>query len=156
MAHTPTGHFLDELRATFAGRSGETALAFRDETCTFGQLESKAERCAAWLIGHGAGPGERVVLATAEKRPFLAAHLGAIFAGAVALPANPKFTRDEMRHVLADSGARVAVVGREAGRWWSRSATSCPSSGPSSTTLTPGTRPKPVSCRPRCPPTTPA
>jgi malonyl-CoA/methylmalonyl-CoA synthetase len=26
---------------------------------------------------------------------------------------NPKFTRDEMRHVLADSGARVAVVGRE-------------------------------------------
>jgi malonyl-CoA/methylmalonyl-CoA synthetase len=87
---------------------------FRDETCTFGQLEHKAERCAAWLNGHGAGPGERVVLATAEKRPFLAAHLGAIFAGAVALPANPKFTRDEMRHVLADSGARVAVVGREA------------------------------------------
>jgi malonyl-CoA/methylmalonyl-CoA synthetase len=114
MARTPTGHFLDELRATFAGRSVETALAFRDETCTFGKLENKAKSCAAWLTGHGAGPGERVVLATAEKRPFLAAHLGAIFAGAIALPVNPKFTRDEMRHVLADSGARIAVVGREA------------------------------------------
>jgi malonyl-CoA/methylmalonyl-CoA synthetase len=114
MTHTRTGHFLDELRATFADRSGEPALRFRDETYTFGQLERKAERCAAWLNGHGAGPGERVVLATAEKRPFLAAHLGSIFAGAVALPANPGLTRDELRHVLADSGARVAVVGREA------------------------------------------
>src|SRR5262245_29931792 len=83
MAHIRTGHFLDELRATFADRSRETALAFRDETCTFGQLENRAERCAAWLTGHGTGPGERVVLATAEKRPFLAAHLGAIFAGAI-------------------------------------------------------------------------
>jgi malonyl-CoA/methylmalonyl-CoA synthetase len=114
MARAQTGHFLDELRATFASRSGEIALAFRDGACTFGELEKKAERCAAWLNGHGAGPGERVVLATADKRPFLAAHFGAIFAGAVALPVNPKFTRDEMRHVLADSGARIAVVGREA------------------------------------------
>jgi malonyl-CoA/methylmalonyl-CoA synthetase len=113
MTHTSTCHFLDELRATFASRSGEMALEFRDEQCTFGQLENKAERCAAWLIRHGAASGERVVLATAEKRPFLAAHLGAILAGAVALPTNPKFTRDEMRHVLTDSGARVVVVGRE-------------------------------------------
>jgi malonyl-CoA/methylmalonyl-CoA synthetase len=114
MISAPTGHFLDELRATFANRAAEVALTFPDASYTFGDFEQKAERCAAWLGGLGVGRGDRVVLATAAKRPFLAAHLGAIFAGAVALPVNPKFTRDEMRHVLADSGARVAVVGREA------------------------------------------
>jgi malonyl-CoA/methylmalonyl-CoA synthetase len=112
--HAPAGHFLDELRATFVGRAGQPALSFPDGSYTFGEIERRAERCAAWLEGLGVGRGDRVVLATPEKRPFLAAHLGALFAGAVALPVNPRFTRDEMRHVLADSGARVAVVGREA------------------------------------------
>jgi malonyl-CoA/methylmalonyl-CoA synthetase len=113
-AHTSTGHFLDELRTRFADRAGKTAVAFHDRTCSFAELESRVLRCAAWLNRHGAGPGERVLLATSQKRPFLAAHLGAVFAGAVALPTNPKFTRDEMRHVLGDSGARVAVVSGEA------------------------------------------
>ena len=57
--------------------------------------------------------GDRVVLATAEKLPFLAAHLGVLYAGGVSLPLNPRFTREEMRYFLADSGARAAVVGRE-------------------------------------------
>jgi len=96
-------HFRDEIRAAFASRSREPALAFSDRTYTFAELERKAERSAAWLSGLGVSPGDRVVIASAEKRPFLAAHLGAIFAGAVALPVNPKFTRDEMRHVLADA-----------------------------------------------------
>src|SRR5260370_41896957 len=103
MNGTATGHFLDELRATFAKRSDGTALAFPGETYTFGGFEQKAEHCAAWLKGLGVGRGDRVVVATAEKRAFLAAHLGAIFAGAIALPVNPRFTRDELRHVLADS-----------------------------------------------------
>jgi malonyl-CoA/methylmalonyl-CoA synthetase len=108
-------HFLNEIRATFASRAGEPALVFPDGSYTFAEVERMAERSAAWLSGLGVDPGDRVVIATAEKRPFLSAHLGAIFAGAVALPVNPRFTRDEMRHVLADSGASVAVVGREAG-----------------------------------------
>jgi malonyl-CoA/methylmalonyl-CoA synthetase len=57
--------------------------------------------------------GDRVTIASAAKLPFLSAHLGALFAGAVSLPTNPKLTRDEMHYVLADSGARVAVVDRE-------------------------------------------
>jgi malonyl-CoA/methylmalonyl-CoA synthetase len=53
------------------------------------------------------------VVAAAEKLPFLAAHLGAIYAGGCPLPLNPRFTRDELRYFLSDSDARVAVVGPE-------------------------------------------
>jgi malonyl-CoA/methylmalonyl-CoA synthetase len=58
-------------------------------------------------------PGDRVALCTPNKLPFLVAHLGTVFAGAVSLPLNPRFPREDMRFFLNDSGARVAVVGAE-------------------------------------------
>jgi malonyl-CoA/methylmalonyl-CoA synthetase len=58
-------------------------------------------------------PGDRVVLSTPDKLAFLLAHLGTLFAGAVSLPLNPRFTREEVLYFLADSGARAAVVGTE-------------------------------------------
>lgn len=106
------GHFLDELRATFARRADRPALIYRERSHSYGELDRRARCCAAWLQGLGVEKGDRVVLATAEKLPFLAAHLGALYAGAISLPLNPRITRDEMRYFLADSDARVAVVGR--------------------------------------------
>jgi malonyl-CoA/methylmalonyl-CoA synthetase len=105
------GHFLDALRATFAGRPDRPAVIFPGRTETGGDLDRLARRCAAHLQALGVEAGDRVALLTAEKRPFLAAHLGALYAGAVALPLNPRFTRDELAFFLADSGASAAVVG---------------------------------------------
>ena len=56
------------------------------------------------------GTGNRAIGGLA-KLPFLIAHLGVLFGGGVSLPLNQRFTRDELRHFLADSGARLAVVG---------------------------------------------
>ena len=52
-----------------------------------------------------------MAIITAEKLPFLAAHLGTLFAGAVSLPLNPRLTREELRYFLQDSGARAVVAG---------------------------------------------
>ncbi len=49
---------------------------------------------------------------TSEKLPFLAAHLGTLYTGAISLPLNPRFTADELRYFLQDSGARVVVAGK--------------------------------------------
>jgi malonyl-CoA/methylmalonyl-CoA synthetase len=116
-AHPPTdaapeGHFLSALRATFRRHASRTALVFGGQGAGFsyGQLEDLACRAAAWLQDQGIAAGDRVALVTSDKRAFLAAHLGALFAGAVALPLNPRFTRDELGYFLADSGASVALV----------------------------------------------
>jgi malonyl-CoA/methylmalonyl-CoA synthetase len=45
--------------------------------------------------------------------PFLAAHLGTLYAAAISLPLNSRLTADELRYYLMDSGARVAVVGQD-------------------------------------------
>jgi malonyl-CoA/methylmalonyl-CoA synthetase len=104
-------HFLDELRATFAARARQPAACSQDRSWTYQDLEVKARRCAARLRRLGAEPGDRVALVTAEKLPFLAAHLGTLYAAAVSLPLNPKFTPDELRYFIQDSGARVVVAG---------------------------------------------
>ena len=106
------GHFLNALRTTFDEQSDRPAVIFPDRTETGGDLDRLVQVCRP-LPGPGVAPGDRVALLTAEKRPFLAAHLGAMYAGAVALPLNPRFTRDELRYFLADSGA---VAARRGGR----------------------------------------
>src|SRR5262249_44273277 len=112
-APEPHRHFLDELLATFAAHAERPALIFRDRSIPYADLDRRARRCAAWFQRLGVEPGDRVALITGGKLPFLAAHLGAIYAGAVSLPLNPRFTRDELSFFLADSEARVAVVADE-------------------------------------------
>lgn len=108
-----TAHFGEHLLQIFAKHAQRPAIAYRGETVSYGELQARAIQCAAWLQQLGLEPGDRVVLFTADKLPFLFAQLGAMLAGGVPLPLNPRFTREEMRYYLSDSGARAIVVGQE-------------------------------------------
>jgi acyl-CoA synthetase (AMP-forming)/AMP-acid ligase II len=107
------GHFLDELKATLSARAGRPAITYQERTLTYGELDARAHRCAARMRRLGLEPGDRVAILTADKLPFLAAHLGTLYASAVSLPLNPRCTGDELRYYLQDSGARVVVAGQE-------------------------------------------
>lgn len=102
--------FLDNLRATFADRTAHTAVEWRGRAYSYGELERLALAAGALLHERGMGPGERVAVWTADRFALLVAHLGGLFGGGVSLPLNPRFTREEMRHFLADSGAAVVVA----------------------------------------------
>src|SRR5437764_2099136 len=108
-----SGHFLDELRATFAARAHQPAILSKDASWTYQDLDAKARRCAARLRRLGVEPGDRVAIVTSAKRSFLAAHLGTLYAAAVSLPLNPRFTAHELRYFLRDSGARAVVAGED-------------------------------------------
>jgi len=101
------------LRASFETHAARCALLYRDRTWTYAELDRAAQRCAAWLQGLGISAGDRVALLTPSKLPFLIGHLGALFAGAVPLPLNPRFTREELRYFFTDSGARLVIAGAE-------------------------------------------
>src|SRR5947199_2408571 len=106
-------HFLQHLRARVAQGADRTALLYRGQPCSYAELDAQARCWAARLQALGLEPGDRVALSTPDKVPFLLAHLGTLYAGGVSLPLNPRFTREELRYFLADSGARVAVVGAD-------------------------------------------
>lgn len=105
--------FLPALQATFAERAAHPALVHQGTTFTYGELNAFAHRGASWLQSLGVSKGERVILCTANKLAFLEAHLATLYAGGISLPLNPRFTREELRFFVNDSGARVAVVDKE-------------------------------------------
>src|SRR4051812_49130367 len=101
------------MQATFRARAPSPAVMKQERTFTYGALDTQARQAAAWLQGQGVEHGDRVVLCTSNKLAFLLAHLSTLYAGAVSLPLNPRFTREELRFFLSDSGARIAVVDDE-------------------------------------------
>ena len=113
------------------------AVCFKERSFTYGDLDAAAQSWAVALRECGVEPGDRVAIITPEKRAFLAAHLGTLYAGAVSLPLNPRFTREELRYFLADSGAESSWPASSSTRSSSRCGPSCPRSAPSYPTLGP-------------------
>jgi malonyl-CoA/methylmalonyl-CoA synthetase len=58
--------------------------------------------------------GDRIVLAIDEKDGFVFSLLAAIFVGAIPLPLNPRYTREEFRYFLQDSSPSMAITDGEA------------------------------------------
>lgn len=85
------------------------ALIFRDEPVGWADLDGRAHAMARGLLALGLTTGDRVALAMPNSPDWVAAYLGALRAGMVALPVNPAYAGPELVHLLGDSGARVLI-----------------------------------------------
>jgi acyl-CoA synthetase (AMP-forming)/AMP-acid ligase II len=72
---------------------------------TYGELWERAARVAGGLSERGVGRGERVAIRLPNGVDWVLAFFGAQLAGAVVVPVNTRFTEDEVRYVVEDSGA---------------------------------------------------
>jgi long-chain acyl-CoA synthetase len=86
------------------------ALIFRDRPVTYREVEERVSRAGAALSALGVGSGDRVALLLGNIPEFVYALYGTLRAGAVAVPLNVMLTGEELGYILADSGARAAVV----------------------------------------------
>jgi long-chain acyl-CoA synthetase len=81
---------------------------------TWGALARDAAGLAATLRAGGVAPGDRVLL-LAENRPeWPIADLAIMAIRGISVPAYTTYTPDDLAHVMADSGARAAVVSTRA------------------------------------------
>jgi long-chain acyl-CoA synthetase len=108
----PSGNLADLVRSAAARAAAKPALLFRDAVLSWSAVDAAVDRAAAGLLSLGLVPGDRVALQLTNTPDFPAAYFGALRAGLVAVPLNPGYTREEMRHALADSGARGLVTTR--------------------------------------------
>ena len=77
---------------------------------TWRQVADEVKAVSRGLRALGVGPGDRVMM-VAENRPnWVVADLAIIAAGAVNVPAYTTNTEALHEHILADSGARLAIV----------------------------------------------
>lgn len=89
------------------------AYLFFGRALTYGELARQAEALGGWLQQQGVAPGDRVALLMQNCPQYPAAFYGALRADAVVVPVNPMNRAEELRHVLADSGAQVLVCAQD-------------------------------------------
>jgi long-chain acyl-CoA synthetase len=111
MVTSATGTSLQRLAEDSWERTGKgTELLFEDQHWTGLQLAERARRLSGGLAEAGVRPGDRVVICMANC-PEVGVSYQAIWrAGAVTTPVLFLLSEDELRHVLADSGAVLAIT----------------------------------------------
>jgi 3-oxocholest-4-en-26-oate---CoA ligase len=85
------------------------AVVCGERRLTFRELDERADRAAGALASAGLGPGDVVALALRNSVEYLELMLGAFKLSAVPVNVNYRYQADELRHVLADSAARILI-----------------------------------------------
>jgi malonyl-CoA/methylmalonyl-CoA synthetase len=93
-----------------------------DRWWSAGEFDDATRRAAGRLVGSGLEPGDRVVWSVATSVDALVAHVGALRAGLVVVPANPAYTEPELAHIVREVRAAGAIVDRPDQVDWVRAA----------------------------------
>ncbi|MEU5092044.1 non-ribosomal peptide synthase/polyketide synthase [Streptomyces sp. NPDC021356] len=79
------------------------ALHHAGGTLTYAELNTRANRLAHLLIGHGTGPDQHVGLALPRSTDLVVALLAVLKAGAAYLAVDPDYPADRIAHLLGDT-----------------------------------------------------
>jgi long-chain acyl-CoA synthetase len=101
------------IRRWAAERPDHPALRWGGEQLTYGQLHERSSRVAQALRACGVGPADRVAFLDKNSPEQAELFLGAAKLNAVPAPVNFRLAPPEVAMVVADTGARVFVVGEE-------------------------------------------
>ena len=76
-------------------------------TTTYGQLEQDAAGVAGWLHAQGVVPDDRVAILADNDARWIAAYMGILRLGAIAVPLDTAYKAGQVRTVIDNSGARL-------------------------------------------------
>jgi fatty-acyl-CoA synthase len=102
--------FLDRSAKIFSGR---IAIVDGERRFTYGEFGERSHRLAGLLRGAGAQPGDRIAALCTNSHVMLEMHNGVPMAGCALVPMNIRLARQEMAHILEDSGARILIATHE-------------------------------------------
>ena len=110
------GETIGEILPEAARRFGaKTALVVEGETFSFAELEAMSNRVATGLVSIGVHPGDRVTLYGPNCWQWLVAYYAIAKTGAVVNPISSMLTTEEVRYVVADSGAHTVIASSDKG-----------------------------------------
>ena len=91
--------------------SEDSEGAEQQNTLTFGELYTAAQKCADELARRGVAPGGRVSLMLPTSREFFICYAGILLAGAVPVPIYPPFRADRIEEYAERQGAILNNAG---------------------------------------------
>ncbi|HEY1132502.1 MAG TPA: long-chain-fatty-acid--CoA ligase [Roseateles sp.] len=94
------------------------ALVFLGQTMSYAELAAQVERLAAWLARRGITKGQRVLVGLQNCPQLVIAHYAVLRLGGVVVPVNPMNRAAELKHLVEDSGAVLAVTSVDLSAEW--------------------------------------
>lgn len=102
---------VDEMvAAVVAAHPDAVAVSESGRTCTYRELQERADRLAAALRANGVGPEQVVGVHLPRGRDLVVAMLGVVRAGAAYLPLDPALPRERVVRLLRDVRASLIVA----------------------------------------------
>ncbi|HEX3826567.1 MAG TPA: long-chain fatty acid--CoA ligase [Sporichthyaceae bacterium] len=95
------------LVETLGRHADRVAVRFDDQVLSYREMDERSARIAGRLRESGLQPGDRVGLMLPNVPAFPVLYYGVLRAGGIVVPMNPLLKSREVKHYLADSGARV-------------------------------------------------
>src|SRR6266571_706218 len=108
-------YFLE--RNVEAGHGESVAFYHRDQTFTYDQVYRDVRRTAGLLMDLGVECESRVAIVLPDSPELVLAFWRAIWAGCIPVPINTAYSVDDIRYILVDCRARLAVTTE---RWHER------------------------------------
>jgi long-chain acyl-CoA synthetase len=97
----------DVTRASPDATAIELLAGDEVQATSYGVLERRAGLVAGWLVTQGVTAGDRAAILADNDAAWIAAYLGVLRLGAVAVPLDTAYKPPQVRTVLTDSGARI-------------------------------------------------
>ena len=93
-----------------AGDAQHTALVCGTATLGYGDLREQVARAAGFWRARGLRRGDRIAIKLPDGIDWVVAFLGALWAGAVAVPVNPRVPAPEWQYILDEAGFSVILA----------------------------------------------
>ena len=105
---------LGDLPGFAAERWGaREAVVFGDQRISFSQLAKDVDACAKGLMAAGVEAGDRVLIFVPNCLRWLHAFYATAAIGAVAVPVNTRFRRDDLAYLIRQSGASTLILSQD-------------------------------------------
>ena len=110
----PQTSLYGNLEATAARFPDKTAVVYYDTPLSYRAFKQDVDALAGFLQRRaGVKRGDRVLLDLQNSPQWVLAYYGILRADAVVVPVNPMNKTGELRHYVADAGAKVAFVAQD-------------------------------------------
>jgi long-chain acyl-CoA synthetase len=114
VAHIPETSLFRNLEVSAQRYPAKTAIQFFGKAVAYAELLADVETMAGYLQrACGVAKGDRVIVFSQNCPQFITAYFAVLRADAVFVPVNAMLLRDELEHIINDSGAVAAFVASE-------------------------------------------
>ena len=106
----PRQTLVDVVDETTRMRPDHTALIFKGERISYGELTWRSDALAAALVEQGIRKGDRVAILMPNCPQYVIAEFAIWKAGGIVASINPLYTERELEHALNECGAETVIV----------------------------------------------